>query len=160
MLGLIHRTVIGMGPEHFKQFFVKAEASKNPDGRICLRGHNGQLRSYRVGRYLEATAHSLLGAIDVYNLLPEYIIAAEDVSTFQNRLQQLLKCGAREGIVGWPAFLSNRHLIFQHPLLMFSSFTGLGNDAKDAVMKTEVHTGGIHECMHGWINFGNCVNKD
>ena len=42
----------------------------------------------------------------------------------------------------------------------FSSFTGLGNDAKDAVVKTEVHTGGIHDCIHRWINFGNCVNKN
>ena len=46
------------------------------------------------------------------------------------------------------------------PLLMFSSFTGSGNDAKDAVMKTEVHTGGIHDCIHGWINFGSCLNKE
>ena len=125
-----------------------------------MRGHNRQLQSYRVGRFLEATAHSLLGAIDVYNLLPEYIVAAEDVSTFQNRLQQLLKCAARDEMAGWSGFLSNRHQIFRHPLLMFSGFTGIQNDAKNKVVTTEVHTGGAHDCIHGWINFGNCLNKE
>ena len=76
MLGLIHRTVLGLGPTHFKKFFVLAEASRNPDGRICMRGHNWQLQSYRVGRFLDAIAHLLLEAIVYYNLLLEYIVAA------------------------------------------------------------------------------------
>ena len=62
MLGLIRRTNLGMG---------------------ALHGHSRQLRSYRTGRYLDVVAHSLLGAIDVYNILPEFVVEANNVSEFQ-----------------------------------------------------------------------------
>ena len=40
MLCVIHRTVLGLGPEHFRKFFVPAERSTNPSGRANLRRHN------------------------------------------------------------------------------------------------------------------------
>ena len=153
MLGIIHRIVLGGGPDQFKRFFILADDSLHPSGRKNISAHNKQLRSYRNGQFLETTAHSSLGAIDVYNLLPEYIVAAEDISTFQNRLQQLLKAAARDACPGWSAFLSNRHLTFQHPLLRFGGFVCRkydGNSRNNASVQRTI----AQECTMGWLNFG------
>ena len=155
MLGIIHRTVLGQGPPHFEKFFVLADAPRHPDGRITLKAHDRQLRTYRSGRFLQTTAHSLLGAIDVYNLLPQYVIAACDVGTFQNRLQQILKAAASETVHNWSSLLCNRHLVFMHPLLNFTKFEGpickVGNDGNDGDMG--VNTDGAYSCVQGWLKF-------
>ena len=157
MLGMIHRTVLGYGPEQFKKFFRLAEVSKHPNGRIALGFHDKQLQSYRCGNFLDTTAHSLLGAIDVYNLLPKYAIAAGDVSTFQNRLQQLLKAGAQDALPGWSTMLSNRHLIFKHPLLRFGSFEGPVKKGGCALATSGIGDEGMRTCVDG--DTYNCVDQ-
>ena len=152
MLGVIHRTVIGLGPEHFRKFFVLAEAPSHPRGRVTMHRHNRQLRSYRHGNFLEVMAHSQLGAIDVYNLLPEYVVEAVDVKSFQNRLQQVLKIAAMDQVLGWSTLLSNRHLIFQHPLREFYGFQGLGVEKKCCTNDALLEQSMTH-CMDGWISF-------
>ena len=69
MLGLIHRAVLGKGPDHFNKHFVQAPAAKRPEGREAIRSHNYQLVSFRQGKYLELVSHSVLGLVDIYNLL-------------------------------------------------------------------------------------------
>jgi len=153
MLGVIHRTVLGLGPEHFRKFFVPAERSTNPSGRANLRRHNMQLRSYRRGAFLEIMSHSLLGAIDVYNLLPQYVVAVEDVKTFQNRLQQMLKAAATNQMRGWPTLLSNRLILFQYPLREFGGFEGFGGVtngySEHAMMDMPTNA-----CITNWLEFG------
>jgi len=155
MLGVIHRTVLGLGPKHFLKFIQRADESNHPTGRVAMHSHDKQLRSYRTGNFLQIIAHSILGAIDVYNLLPQYVIAAMDVSTFRNRLQQILKVAARDRVPGWTTILFNRHWMFRHPLLDFSGFNGMesraGGDNKDGGVKRD----DAHTCIEGWINFGN-----
>ena len=91
MLGLIHRTVIGGGPDHFKQHFVRAPSSLRPEGRDSQRRHDRQLLSHRHGDFLQVVTHSVLGLVDIYNLLPQYVVNATTVKLFQHRLQELLK---------------------------------------------------------------------
>ena len=47
MLGLIHRAVLGKGPDHFNKHFVRAPAARRPEGREAIRSHNYQLVSFR-----------------------------------------------------------------------------------------------------------------
>ena len=155
MLGIIHRTVLGNGPKHFSKFIKRAEASHHPLGRVALNAHDRQLTSYRTGNYLEMVSHSILGAIDVYNLLPAYVVAADDVSAFQNRLQQLLKAAAMDRMPGWPTYLSNRHLMFRHPLRAFSGFNGPGRFVECNNMYDKGRCDDAHACIQGWIHFGN-----
>ena len=150
MLGVIHRTVLGLGPRQFRKFIRLAGDSLNPGGRVALNNHDRQLVSFRKGNYLDMVSHSLLGAIDVYNLLPGYVVDAGDVSAFQNRLQQLLKVLAKDGIPGWQRYLSNRHMMFLHPLRNCGGFDGPGT--KECV--TEIASGTTYWCVKGWLEFG------
>ena len=65
MLELIHRSVIGSGPEHFRKFFKRIETPRNPGGRENMRRHKMQLETFRKGNFLELLAHSVLGLIDI-----------------------------------------------------------------------------------------------
>ena len=152
ILGIIHRTILGLGPGHFRRFFRLAPAPQNPAGRVALHAHSYQLQSYRTGKYLDVAAHSLLGAVDVYNALPEYVVAAESVKDFQNRLQQMLKIGAREHHMDWDTMLSNRHLMFRHPLLKFSGFTGLQSHGTPASVQEKRNENASAACVKGWLN--------
>ena len=74
LLGLIHRTVIGLGPKQFQEFFKLEEVVSHPNGRESERKHKKQLVSHRQGHYLEILGHSIFGLVDVYNLLPPYVV--------------------------------------------------------------------------------------
>ena len=60
-----------------------------------------QLETYRKGKFLDLLSNSALGLIDVYNLLPTYIVEAKTTKDFQQRLQALLKEVATEGKDEW-----------------------------------------------------------
>ena len=98
-------------------------------------------------------AHSQLGSIDVYNLLPQYVVAAGDVKTFQNRLQQMLKAGAAYEVPGWETLLSNRLAIFQHPIKNFSEFEGFGGAANGYTEDARLEKTS-NACIQGWLQFG------
>ena len=124
---------------------------------MAMGRHDQQLQTFRTGKFLQTTAHSLLGAVDVYNLLPQYVIAACDVSTFQNRLQQLLKAAAREKMQGWTTFLSNRHLIFRHPLHQLGGFEGPAGKVR--CMGIGGANGDMYNCTDQWLAFGQSKNE-
>ena len=79
MLGLIQRSVLGKGPAQFGALFEREVTCNNPDGRENRLKHSKQLKSHRVGKYLDVLAHSALGLTDVYNLLPGYIVETLEV---------------------------------------------------------------------------------
>ena len=103
MLGLIHRTALGKGPEQFKRFF-KAAKEKT--------GHQRQLEEWTKGckccRQLGMLKHSALGLVAVYNKLPERVVAHNAVKDFQKALQEELKDRAGAGNTGWQAAFSPR----------------------------------------------------
>ena len=57
-----------------------------------------------------------LSTCDVYNLLPEYIIQAADVSEFQKRMQEMCKSAAGSNFREWRDLYSPRVLTHAHPL--------------------------------------------
>ena len=122
MLGVIHRAVLGLcpeslGPEQIRKFFVIDAVANHLDGRSALRRHDKQLATYRNGKFLETTAKSIFGLIDVYNLLPQWIVDASDVHTFQAKLQDMLKELLRCKRADWDIHFPPRHALHSHPLV-------------------------------------------
>ena len=115
MVGVIQRCVSGKGPHQIRKVFVPDAASTHPTGRSTLRRHTKQLRTYRNGHFLESTAKSIFGLIDVYNMLPQEMVDTECVHKFQGQLQGLLKDHA-ETDVNWETLFSPRHALHLHPL--------------------------------------------
>ena len=79
MLGVIHRAVLREGPGQIHEYIELEPDSSHPTGRSNLRRHDKQLKTYRRGKFLETTAKSILGLIDIYNMLPQELIDIENV---------------------------------------------------------------------------------
>ena len=107
MLGVIHRAVLGEGPDHFRKHFVLGSA-QNHYGREGLRRHGKQLQTFRRGKFLDIAANSILGLIDVYNLLPAYMVEATSVKEFQTRLQRMMRDLVTKGQENWETLYSLR----------------------------------------------------
>ena len=117
MLGLIHRTVLGKGPEHFATFFFPATAATHRfRTRRASRVHSRQIQEHLSGRFLDVVKRSCLGLASVYNILPAEIVSANSLKCFQGRLQDLVK-DQTERHCDWPRLLSPRHWLHAHPLL-------------------------------------------
>ena len=107
-LGLIHRTVLGVGPEHFKKWFFPAQTVHSYRTRRQSRQHNKQLYDYLQGNHTELLRRSLLGQVRVYNNLEQHTVNAGSVKLFQRRVQLHLKDKARRKDAGWKASLTAR----------------------------------------------------
>lgn len=118
MLGLIHRTVLGEGPAHFRKFFRRHSGlAVEPVTRLAHRRHNKQLVDPRNGSHSELLARSAFGLIGVYNLLPCESVRECSVKVFQSCLQNLLKLRAKQGEDNWAFLYSPRQPLYSHPLL-------------------------------------------
>ena len=123
LLGLIHRTVLGSGPGHFKKFFrLRERGGVEEKGRLRL-----QLEEYTGGHWTDFAypnskpadyiARSMLGLISIYNRLPvEIVDGASSVSSFQSALQDLLRYMANSRVENWSQTFSpripwHRHLL-------------------------------------------------
>ena len=115
MLGLIHRSVLGLGPAHFAHFFA-------PDRRLpgrtrsAAHRHSRQVRSLRGPAFSEQFRRSAFGLVHVYNLLPEEVVALPTVRAFQSALQRMVKSAAAAEHPEWRELLSPRVPFFRHPL--------------------------------------------
>jgi hypothetical protein len=114
LLGLMHRTMLGKGPPHFKRFFkLDEQACQNQMGRHRLQVKELEahwsdfaLPGSRPAAYIE---HSMFGLVRVYNSLPAEIVEASlHVSAFQAGLQDVLRSRASAGISGWQYSFSPR----------------------------------------------------
>ena len=94
MLGVLHRTVLGKGPRHFKELFKLDTAGRLVDPRSTIGG--------------EMVKRSALGLAAIYNLLPDDMKKAADVKSFQRELQSFMKSRAKAGCADWEALLSPR----------------------------------------------------
>ena len=106
MLGLVHRTILGKGPAHFREFF-----KTRPDHKLVE-------PSCRMGGLSKRSA---FGLVPVYNLLPHGITSAADVPTFQRHLQLELSLRAEAGMDNWQTTYSPRLPLDRHPLLLDGS---------------------------------------
>ena len=116
MLGIIHRSVLGLGPAQFHQYFRPADATTNPNGKTAARRHKHQLMTHRVGNYLEVMKASVLGLVDIYNILPAYVADAPTVHIFQRRLQEIACTEAKNAQPGWQKTDSPRNSIWNNRL--------------------------------------------
>ena len=116
MLGIIHRSVLGEGPEHFAKYFVRNVNGAQRDGREAARNHDKQLITHRKGKFRDLLSHSLLGLVDIYNLLPRFIVSAATVSDFQKRLQLLVIDAAANNHMGWQEIVSPRNTLWNNQL--------------------------------------------
>ena len=118
MLGLVHRTALGKGPPHFKEFFCRAPPpTHNYTTTRRLAKHSRYLDDkYHNQPHTDTLRRSALGLVGVYNLLPEFVVAHETVSDFQKELQDLVKARAATGDDNWPGLFSPRHHLANHPL--------------------------------------------
>ncbi len=118
MLGLIHRTLLGRGPQQFKRFFFLEPFPHGLNTRVASHCHSRRIHEYRQGRFLEVVKRSALGLASVYNLLPEEVVSVDTVSGFQHLLQDMVKDTASRG-GSWVKLVSPRHHMHAHPLHSF-----------------------------------------
>ena len=103
MLGLIHRTVLGKGPRHFKEHFKMLSSGNLHDPRTAIGG--------------ELVKRSALGLAAIYNMLPSRCRKQTSVKFFQTELQRILKERATESCEDWVQTFSPRLPTTKHPLL-------------------------------------------
>jgi hypothetical protein len=116
MLGVIHRAALGQGPPHLHRFFRKAPPLDMVRTRADTGRHANHLVDPRDPYSLEILKRSALGLVAIYNLLPASAVEALNVSTFQSRLQLLVKDAATARQPNWQHHLSPRLCLNTHPL--------------------------------------------
>ena len=117
MLGLVHRTVLGQGPPHFRRFFKrKPDTTAVHWTRSAKARHHRQLEEVQHANCPGLLRRSAFGLVKVYNLLPREVVAEDTVPEFQKRLQRLVKTYAAGGRENWQNALSPREAWWNHPL--------------------------------------------
>ena len=91
-LGIIHRTILGRGPPHFRKWFFSSKKALHAySTRLQTSRHNKQIHDYLDGGHNELLRRSLLGLPRVYNSLPQSVVNATTVKAFQKKLTQLVR---------------------------------------------------------------------
>jgi hypothetical protein len=105
MLGVIHRTILGEGPDQFKDFF-----RRDPT-------HPVKLLDPRQASRSPLTKRSALGLVAIYNMLPQNVLDFQTVPAFQKGLQGILSKYAMSGHPQWSEVFSPRLPLASHPLI-------------------------------------------
>ena len=107
MLGVIHRTVLGKGPGHFREFFRLEDRPHFPRSlRMPGLRHNRQLWDPIGGGSSNFIRRSALSMIYVYNLLPQAVVDRPNASRFQRDLQKGLRSACEDGRESWEGCLN------------------------------------------------------
>jgi hypothetical protein len=102
MLGLIHRTVLGKGPPHFRKHFEVEGGRRVNDPRASIKD--------------PLLIRSAMGLVAVYNMLSDSCKAMNEVKDFQSELQRMLRARLEDGNRDWAETLSPRVPMGRHPL--------------------------------------------
>ena len=113
ILGIVHRAAIGRGPPLFHSWFRLDSAPPPPR---APRRHQRHLADPCALRAQQFVINSALGAVRVYNILPDFVVAAQTVKEFQSRLSALLVCQIREENDAWVTLFSWRGPLHNHSL--------------------------------------------
>ena len=119
MLGVIHRAMLGKGPQAIRDYFKPAITRRGSGPTTRTRRHARSIEHNRLAVDLEMGRRSLLGLPAVYNLLPGEVIRLE--YAFQGALQRLLVEYAPLGNEDWPTLLCPRRDLVSHPLRMLAA---------------------------------------
>lgn len=114
MLGLIHRTMLNQGPPQFQKFFKRRSHEHTFRWNLRTRRNNGlhYPRSFSNLGIFKRSAH---GLVAIYNMLPNYIVEAQNVKKFQSSLQQFVMWSAMSEFPEWRNMLSPRLPLSTHP---------------------------------------------
>ena len=114
-LGLIHRTVLELGPPQFKKWFFLADKADRPNTRGEEKRHSKQLYNHLGYKYTELLRRAVQGQVRVYNELPQVAVNKTSVSSFQGWLQDRVKERAREGREDWANTWNKRRSNYYQP---------------------------------------------
>ena len=124
MLGVVHRSALGLGPPALHRFFRPLISSSSSLSRPRLRSRRHARHRVEPGfTSPDYLLHSVIGSQRVYNLLPDYVIEANSVCSFQSRATRLLCSRARRGLA-WREFFSPRAQLASHPLRSCRGWAG------------------------------------
>ena len=106
-----------------------------------------------MGKFVDVMKHSVLGLIDIYNLLPQAVVDKKDVHEFQRGLQELLREEAKLGIEKWQFLFSPRNEVWNNKLHRHISQCPSG---PNAIEESATKTGdtNANTCIQGWLRFG------
>ena len=112
-LGIVHRTVLGQGPPHFRKWFFPSQRARHSHyTRLQDSRHNKHLHDYLDGSHNELLRRSLLSLPKVYNGLPQSVVDAKSVATFQKKLTRLVRNKLNNGDDRWEQSLNLRQVSF------------------------------------------------
>ena len=111
-----------------------------------------QIVSHWTGKFPDLLAHSMLGAADVYNLLPGYIVEAASTKEFQHSLQELAVVDANNKFNGWQNLFSPRQALGMHTVRDW--FEWRGHSKQHPVVQTMPNVN-VNKCVTAWLHFGN-----
>ena len=151
LLGVIHRSVLGLGPVHFKTFFKLLDSTSDKNSR---NRHNKQIETHRKGKFLDIVAESILGLVDIYNLLPECMVQTKSVKDFQTLLAQLVKTATAKCTTDWKNLLSPRKALHSHPLKRLYNWNKImKNNEEENVSANACNS------VTGWFNFSALMEQ-
>ena len=101
MLGLLHRTQLGVAPLALSSFFPKARSTMFKFSVNSVPVHNRQIACYVTPSSSIGFQRSIFGLVRVYNKLPTEIVAARSSSLFQKHLQAMIKSLVKDGSINW-----------------------------------------------------------
>ena len=112
-LGIVHRTVLGQGPPHFRKWFFPSQRARHSHyTRLQDSRHNKQLHDYLDGSHNELLRRSLLSLPKVYNGLPQSVVDAKSVATFQKKLTRLVRNNLNNDDDRWEESLNLHQVSF------------------------------------------------
>ena len=102
LLGMVHRTVLGDGPDQFRKwFFPAAPSGHTQHTRATTAKHDRQLHDYLDRKQSALLRRSVLCLPRVYNSLPAEVVACKTVKDFQRALQKIVLGKAKAGEENW-----------------------------------------------------------
>ena len=112
MLGIIHRTMLGLGPPHFKKWFFLIPPGHGLNTKSQTNKHDQHIFDYRDGIHCEIVRRSILGLCRVYNELPQEVVDCKTVHDFQHCLQAIIVTKLEAGAPHWYSHFSPRAELF------------------------------------------------
>ena len=126
-LGLIHRTVLGIGPPAYSGFFRLSQNRIRRITRLQVARHSRQLVDPIIQSSSCLARRSALGMVRCYNALPEFVVRLRTVKDFQRALHHCLCRAALNHVEDWQNLFHKFHLV-----LGTIAFQGLFNIREDS----------------------------
>ena len=107
-LGFLHKRVLGQCHRNLIQLLpLWADRFSEPRGR----GHSRQLYAHwvEIKCWRSLWNRSIFGMVDTYNDLPQHVVDAPSVSTFQAYLNHIARTRCQQGEAAWAASFCSRY---------------------------------------------------